>query len=79
MPLYEYRCAGCDKTFEMLRPMSKADAQAICAYCGSADTSRAISLFAAFSKGDNGAARRVSGTGSGCASCAATSCAGCGH
>jgi putative FmdB family regulatory protein len=79
MPIYEYRCGECRTTFEKLRPMSKADAPVSCAHCGSADTNRAISLFAAISKGNNGETRAISGSGSGCASCAAASCATCGH
>ena len=43
------------------------------------DTARAISLFAAISKGNNGETRAISGTGSGCASCGASSCATCSH
>jgi len=77
MPLYEYNCAACDTLFEKLRPMSKVDSPVSCAQCGSADTSRALSLFAAISKSSNGSSSPVSGTGSGCGSCAATSCATC--
>jgi putative FmdB family regulatory protein len=80
MPLYEYDCADCGTTFEKLRPMSKAGSPAVCSHCGSAHTSRAISLFTAISRGDSaGASRAISGTGGGCASCAATSCATCSH
>jgi putative FmdB family regulatory protein len=79
MPIYEYRCAECHTIFQKLRPMSKADAPVACAHCGSADTARAISLFAAISKGNNGETRAISGAGSGCASCGATSCATCSH
>ena len=79
MPLYEYTCADCGTTFEMLRPMSKANAPAPCVQCTSAATSRAISLFAAISKGSDGTTRAVSGAGGGCASCSATSCATCNH
>ena len=79
MPIYEYRCDDCQVTFEKLRPMSKADAPAPCAECGSSDTSRAISLFAAISKSSNGGTHTVSGTGGGCGSCAGTSCATCNH
>jgi putative FmdB family regulatory protein len=79
MPVYEYNCTDCDKTFDRLRPMSKADAPAACTYCGSDATSRAISLFSAISKSNGGESRAISGTGSGCASCAATSCATCSH
>jgi putative FmdB family regulatory protein len=79
MPLYEYHCADCGITFEKLRPMSKASAPVACSDCGSADTSRAISMFAAISKGSNGATRAVGGTSGGCASCVGTSCATCSH
>jgi putative FmdB family regulatory protein len=81
MPLYEYRCTDCRTTFEKLRPMSKADAPAICGYCGSADTSRAISMFSAISRSSSGGGitHAISGTGASCASCAATSCATCSH
>lgn len=79
MPIYEYKCADCETTFEKLRSMSKASAPAPCAHCGSSHTSRAISLFSAISKGSNGETRAVSGTGGGCASCAGTHCATCNH
>ncbi len=79
MPLYEYHCADCHITFEKLRPMSKADAAAVCIRCGSANTSKAISLFSAISKSSSGETHAVSGTGRGCASCGATSCATCSH
>jgi putative FmdB family regulatory protein len=79
MPIYEYRCVDCEATFEKLRPMSRADAPASCVRCGSDHTSRAISLFSAISKSSNGGTHAVSGTSSGCASCAGTSCATCSH
>jgi len=77
MPIYEYRCAECQSTFEKLRPMSKADMSALCTHCGSSQTSRAISLFSAISKGGNGESRAISGAGGGCGSCAGTQCATC--
>jgi putative FmdB family regulatory protein len=77
MPVYEYQCADCDTTFEMLRRMSMANAAATCSQCGSHATSRAISLFSAISKNSSGETQAVSGTGSSCASCAATNCATC--
>jgi putative FmdB family regulatory protein len=83
MPIYEYNCADCGITFEKLRPMSQADAHADCSQCGSAETSRAISLFSAISKsrhgGGNGGSRSISGAGGGCASCSSNSCATCSH
>jgi putative FmdB family regulatory protein len=79
MPIYEYHCTDCHTTFDRLRPMSQANAPASCAQCGSNATSRAISLFSAISKSKSGETRAVSGAGSDCASCAATSCATCTH
>jgi len=79
MPLYEYNCAECRTKFEKLRPMSKADVPVACSQCGSMNTSRAISLFSAVSKGRNGSSQASGGTSGGCATCAATSCATCNH
>jgi putative FmdB family regulatory protein len=79
MPIYEYQCAECGTRFEKLRPMSQANASAPCAHCGSSDTSRAISLFSAVSRGNGGESRAIAGSGKGCGSCAATTCATCSH
>jgi putative FmdB family regulatory protein len=76
MPLYEYYCADCEIKFEALRKMSQADAPIACVRCKGMNTSRAISLFSAVSKG-SGESRSL-GSNSGCASCSATSCATCG-
>lgn len=73
MPLYEYTCQQCQRRFDALRPMSSADAPIDCPYCGSRETRRAISLFAAI--GREGV---IAGGGSSCASCSSASCAGCG-
>jgi len=77
MPIYEYCCADCGTKFSKLRPMSKADAPIACTNCQSTNTSRALSLFAAVSKGSSGESRTIAG--SGCGSCMATSCRSCGH
>lgn len=73
MPLYEYYCAECHTKFDALRPMAKADDPIPCANCESLHTSRAISLFAAFSNGG-----AVAGTSGGCATCGTHACATCG-
>jgi len=77
MPLYEYYCADCEIKFEALRRMSQADDPIACVRCKGTNTSRAISVFAAISKG-SGESRSL-GSASGCASCSATSCATCGQ
>lgn len=46
MPLYEYRCEECGRTFEELRPSGEADAAIDCPSCESRRTSRKLSSFA---------------------------------
>ena len=73
MPLYEYKCADCEKSFDALRSMSDADALIACPKCSSESTRRMISLFAAI--GSNGV---IAGAGSSCGSCTPSpSCATC--
>jgi putative FmdB family regulatory protein len=43
MPVYEYVCRDCEKTFEMRRPMAEATANVKCPSCGSARTDRIYS------------------------------------
>jgi putative FmdB family regulatory protein len=74
MPLYEYYCADCGAKFEALRPMDQADHPMPCKQCQSVRTSRALSLFAAVSKG----AESVSAVGAG-GGCACGGACGCGH
>ena len=79
MPIYEYYCDDCETKFDVLRTMSQADDPIACVQCEGMNTHRALSLFAAVSKGGSGETRSVAGTGGGCSSCGATSCATCGH
>ena len=79
MPIYEYCCDDCEIKFDVLRSMSQADDPIACVQCEGMNTRRALSLFAVVSKGKGGERRSIAGTGSSCSSCAATSCATCGH
>ena len=75
MPIYEYVCTDCDKVFEELRSMTKADAPIQCAICGGIHTKRKLSVFFAESGG-----KAVSGMSEhSCDSCAGGNCASCGH
>ena len=76
MPIYEYYCARCQKTFDLLRPFSKADAPATCPDCQGLETKRGLSRFA-FLSGNGGNGRESAGSGGGCAGCSASSCATC--
>jgi putative FmdB family regulatory protein len=46
MPLYEYRCQKCGKSFELLRRMQDADRDLTCPECQSAEVERLLSTFA---------------------------------
>ena len=76
MPIYEYMCPGCRKTFEVLRPASQSGEPASCPTCHQS-ARRVLSLFASFSKGADGATTAVAGTG-GCSACSSASCSTCG-
>ncbi len=56
MPIYEYACTPCGKTFEELLIRRSDEAEVRCPACGSADVGRKIS---------RPAAARVSGGGGG--------------
>ena len=74
MALYEYKCAGCDERFDLMRSMSAADDPAECPECGSGESQRMISNFASITPGASAIgstnpvmdARMASGGGGGC-------------
>ena len=45
MPIYEYFCSKCQKEFELMRPIRKADEPALCPQCHSPGE-RLLSVFA---------------------------------
>jgi putative FmdB family regulatory protein len=61
MPIYEYRCGACGRSFERLVHGREAIA---CPACGSADVSRLLSLFGF--KSGQGVVASASGGGCGC-------------
>ena len=51
MPVYEFICRDCHKTFEVARPVSESAARTSCPTCGSHNTERTwSSVFAKTSK-----------------------------
>ena len=46
MPIYEYRCADCAKTFEKLRSLRDSDQDVHCPECESDKVERLLSGFA---------------------------------
>jgi putative FmdB family regulatory protein len=45
MPIYEYRCDACGKTFEMIRNLSESDEGVNCPICESPKVNRVLSVF----------------------------------
>ena len=77
MPIYEYVCSDCSSNFELLRPLSQSDEEAVCPHCHK-PARRKMSTFACFSTSESGVPTRVAGTGSSCNSCSSGSCSTCG-
>jgi len=76
MPIYEYRCSGCNSKFELLRSVSKASEGADCPRCHSS-AERILSTFSAQGRDENTGLSTSIG-GSSCSSCGASSCTSCG-
>ncbi|MFY8053385.1 MAG: FmdB family zinc ribbon protein [Armatimonadaceae bacterium] len=47
MPIYEFKCKSCRNQFETMRPFSRKDDPEPCPACGSQETARQLSMFAA--------------------------------
>ena len=62
MPLFEYGCDACGRTFEELRSSSEADVAIVCPACESRRTARTLSTFASGS-GSSGSAKGGSSCG----------------
>jgi putative FmdB family regulatory protein len=65
MPLYEYKCADCETSFEKLTRHAVADS-VICPQCGGTHARRLISVFASFSQSTDGSVTPVATGGCGC-------------
>ena len=66
MPLYEYFCPSCNRSFEALRPALDADAPTVCPNCRQASSQRILSLFAPSVKTSGQTMTPVPAGGSGC-------------
>jgi putative FmdB family regulatory protein len=51
MPLYEYTCRKCDKTFTLLQKPGATEKDTTCIHCGSRDVSKLISSFSCSTSG----------------------------
>jgi putative FmdB family regulatory protein len=48
MPLYEFNCQNCEKSFEKMVRLTELEQQPECPYCASHETKRQLSKVAAF-------------------------------
>ncbi len=76
MPLYEFVCKDCNKKFEKLCSFNAAGAGVVCPGCESINTTKAVSGFASFSKGEGGTTA-VGGGGHSCGGCSSHNCGTC--
>ncbi len=74
MPRYDYRCRSCGATFELRRPMSQANAPAMCP-AGHEDAVKLMSMVAVTGTA-GGAASAPSPAGGGGGGCCGGGCCG---
>ncbi|MBB6049249.1 FmdB family zinc ribbon protein [Armatimonas rosea] len=56
MPIYEYRCKPCERSFETLRTLSQKDEPTPCPSCGTPTKTRLLSMVAAHVSADGAGA-----------------------
>jgi putative FmdB family regulatory protein len=71
MPLFEYLCSDCGRTFEKIVP--RHDSPADCIHCNSQHVEKQLSVFAVA-----GSAREAASEGPGCGRCGAAEPGMCG-
>ncbi|MBO0683505.1 MAG: zinc ribbon domain-containing protein [Candidatus Dormibacteraeota bacterium] len=67
MPIYEYHCADCDHSFEVLTSFAERDRAKVCPSCESRRTSVQVSSFAAVGAGEFTSTLPMAPSGGGCA------------
>lgn len=75
MPIYEYHCDRCNKTFETIVMGGKEPKQ--CELCGAKGIHKVMSACGFVSKGSGGETVSQSAGTSGCAGCSSTACSSC--
>lgn len=63
MPIFEYKCQRCGKTFESFSQRAGAITPPVCPACGSKDAERIFSVFAGRVAGNGGCGTTSSGGG----------------
>jgi putative FmdB family regulatory protein len=84
MPIYEFVCTACQKTFDQLCSMKTDLSTIACPFCAALKVTKKMSTFAtgnsggsSFDLGDSGGHSHSSGGG--CGSCSSHSCGTCSH
>jgi len=63
MPLYEYVCADCCKSFEALQRMGEGSTDVACPHCRGSQVERQLSTFSGLSSSGSTGARSASASG----------------
>jgi putative FmdB family regulatory protein len=63
MPIFEYKCQACGKTFESFSQRASAIKSPVCPSCGSKDAERLFSVFAGRIEGGAGCGSPAGGSG----------------
>jgi putative FmdB family regulatory protein len=77
MPIYEYRCDSCSKTFDVLTRFAERDTAQVCPACESTKTKVMVSSFAHIGGGSEPSQSLDFGSGGG-GGCCGGSCGSCG-
>jgi putative FmdB family regulatory protein len=75
LPIFEYECAKCKKTFELL-VLGGLPKTVKCEFCGSRKTRKLLSSFSVGAGKTDGSNRNKSS--SACSTCSSKSCSSCG-
>lgn len=77
MPIYEFVCSDCNKSFDKLCSLKDDLSKVRCEYCESQNIRKKMSAFATTGNRDENS--HESHGGSSCSSCSSGSCSSCGH
>ncbi|MCC7494821.1 MAG: zinc ribbon domain-containing protein [Fimbriimonadaceae bacterium] len=66
MPFFEYKCAGCEQVFTLLQKRDAERSGHECPECGSHETERVFSTFAAAVAGPKSSSSAPAAAGHGC-------------
>jgi putative FmdB family regulatory protein len=80
MPIFEFKCARCEKKFDVLFRSQSDKPKMSCPKCGCKNAKKQFSVFG-MSRGGSGGdySSASSSSGSSCSGCSKSSCGGCHH